>query len=127
MPLLMTLRQQDAAVARSSVAIRPLALAVHMLAVGTAFAAFPAQAEQAEAGSAITLDATAITDTATSEDSAVTEGSQSYTSGAVRTATPLSMSLRETPQSVTVVTKQRMQDQDMRNIADVVNNTVGVS
>lgn len=127
MPLLMTSRQQDAAAACSSMALRPLALAVHMFAVGASITAFPALAEQVESESAITLDATAITETATSEDKAVTEGTQSYTSGAARTATPLSMSLRETPQSVTVVTKQRMQDQDMRSIADVVNNTVGVS
>ncbi|EAA3799520.1 TonB-dependent siderophore receptor, partial [Salmonella enterica subsp. enterica] len=57
----------------------------------------------------------------------VTEDTQSYTTEAARTATPLSMSLRETPQSVTVVTQQRMRDQDMQTITDVVNNTTGIS
>ncbi|MDO9322540.1 MAG: TonB-dependent siderophore receptor [Pseudomonas sp.] len=112
---------------RSAVALRPLALAVHMLAVGLSFAAPLAQAEQAEAEGSVTLDATAITGTATRERSAVTEDSQSYTTEAARTATPLSMSLRETPQSVTVVTQQRIEDQDLQTITDVVNNTTGIS
>ena len=37
------------------------------------------------------------------------------------------MSLRETPQSVSVVTQQRIQDQDLKTILDVVNNATGVS
>ncbi|HZF84086.1 MAG TPA: TonB-dependent receptor plug domain-containing protein, partial [Burkholderiaceae bacterium] len=56
-----------------------------------------------------------------------TEGTGSYTTGASRTATPLSLSLRETPQSVTVVTQQRIEDQRLRTITDVMNNTTGVS
>ncbi|WP_235978951.1 TonB-dependent siderophore receptor [Zestomonas carbonaria] len=98
-----------------------------MLAAGIAFVALPSQAQQSEAENGITLDPTSITDTASREDSTVTEDTQSYTSGAARTATPLSMSLRETPQSVSVVTQQRMEDQDMQTILDVVNNTTGVS
>ncbi|MEK1907270.1 MAG: TonB-dependent siderophore receptor [Pseudomonas sp.] len=130
MSLLVTLRQQDAVVTHSSVAIRPLALAVHMLAAGIAFAAPSVHAEEAqktETGSAITLDATAISGTADSQLGDVTEDTQSYTTGSARTATPLKMSLRETPQSVTVVTQQRMQDQDLQTITDVVNNTTGIS
>jgi outer membrane receptor for ferric coprogen and ferric-rhodotorulic acid len=127
MPVLVPLRQQDAAVTRSAVALRPLALAVHMFAAGIAFAAPLAQAQQAEAEGTVTLDATAITDTATRERSAVTEDTQSYTTDAARTATPLSMSLRETPQSVSVITQQRIEDQDMQTILDVMNNATGVS
>ncbi|KAK0330949.1 hypothetical protein LTR94_030811, partial [Friedmanniomyces endolithicus] len=36
------------------------------------------------------------------------------------------MSIRETPQSVTVVTRQRLDDQVMTNITDVVENTPGL-
>ncbi|MGL4316194.1 MAG: TonB-dependent siderophore receptor [Pseudomonas sp.] len=107
--------------------LRPLALAVHMLAAGIAFAAPLVHAEQAEAEGTVTLDATAINETATRERSAVTEDTQSYTTDAARTATPLSMSLRETPQSVTVVTQQRIKDQNLQTITDVVNNTTGIS
>ena len=124
---LTTLRHQDAAVARSPMALRPLALAVHMLAAGTAIAALPVYAEQAKTAEPVTLDAAAITGAADSELDDVTEGTQSYTTGSARTATPLKMSLRETPQSVTVVTQQRMEDQDMQTITDVINNTTGVS
>ena len=56
-----------------------------------------------------------------------TEGTGAYVSGASRTATPLNMSVRETPQSVTVVTQQRIEDQGMLTITDVLNNTTGVS
>ncbi|WP_236635366.1 TonB-dependent siderophore receptor [Rhodoferax sp. TS-BS-61-7] len=57
----------------------------------------------------------------------VTQGTGSYTSGKAKTATPLSMSLRDTPQSVSVVTQQRMEDQGLQNITDAINNTTGVS
>ena len=56
-----------------------------------------------------------------------TEDSGSYTTGSARTATPLSMSLRDTPQSVTVVTMQRIEDQALLSVNDVVNNVTGVS
>ncbi|WP_137974160.1 TonB-dependent siderophore receptor [Pseudomonas sp. F(2018)] len=124
---LTTPRHQDAAVVRSSMALRPLALAVHMLAAGTVVAAMPVYAEQAKAEEAVTLDAVSITGEADSELDDVTEGTQSYTTGSANTATPLKMSLRETPQSVTVVTQQRMEDQDLQTITDVVNNTTGIS
>ena len=50
-----------------------------------------------------------------------------YNAGRVRAATPLNLSLRDTPQSVTVVTQQRIQDQNLQTITDVVNNATGVS
>lgn len=56
-----------------------------------------------------------------------TEGTGSYTTGRTRTALPLSMSLRDTPQSVTVVTQQRIEDQGLTTVTDVVNNVTGVS
>src|SRR3990167_797567 len=111
--------------------LRPLALAVHMLAAGIAITAPSLQAaeqtEQTETGSSVTLAPIAITETAIRERSAVTEDTNSYTTEAARTATPLSMSLRETPQSVSVITQQRIQDQDLHTILDVVNNATGVS
>jgi len=51
----------------------------------------------------------------------------SYTVNAASTATPLDLSLRETPQSVSVVTLQRIEDQRLSTVTDVVNNTTGVS
>ncbi len=57
---------------------------------------------------------------------AVTEGSGSYTTGAMQTATKLPLSIRETPQSVTVITRQRMDDQGMKTLDDVVQNAPGL-
>ena len=55
-----------------------------------------------------------------------TENSGSYTTGAMQTATKIPLSLRETPQSVTVITRQRMDDQAMRSLDDVVQATPGL-
>lgn len=56
-----------------------------------------------------------------------TEDSTSYTADRAKTATPLTLSLRDTPQSVSVVTQQRIQDQGALDITDVINSTTGVS
>lgn len=58
---------------------------------------------------------------------ATTEGSKSYTTGSTSTATGLSLSPRETPQSVTVVTRERLDDQALSSITDVVHNTTGIT
>jgi len=43
------------------------------------------------------------------------------------TATGLGLSLLETPQSVSILTRERMQDQNITSILDAVNNAVGVT
>lgn len=43
------------------------------------------------------------------------------------TATGLGLTLRETPQSVTVITEQRMRDQNINTVLETVQNAVGVS
>lgn len=45
----------------------------------------------------------------------------------IDTATGLGLSVRETPQSVTVITQQRIKDQNLSTIGDIVRNTAGVS
>lgn len=42
-------------------------------------------------------------------------------------ATGLDLSLRETPQSVTVIDRQRIEDFALNNIADVLDQAVGVN
>lgn len=56
-----------------------------------------------------------------------TENSGSYTTGTSNTSTKLPLTLRETPQSVTVVTRQRMDDQAMKNLDDVMQNATGIT
>lgn len=73
---------------------------------------------------ALELGATGINGAAFS---ATTEGTGSYTTGSAATSTKLPLSLRETPQSVTVMTRQRLDDQDIDDINDVVQNTPGLT
>ncbi|MEG1052720.1 MAG: TonB-dependent siderophore receptor [Janthinobacterium sp.] len=57
-----------------------------------------------------------------------TEGSGAYVSTLpIATATPLGLSVRETPQSISVITQQRMQDQGLSTIAQVMAQTPGVT
>ncbi|KHA80697.1 TonB-dependent siderophore receptor [Janthinobacterium lividum] len=57
-----------------------------------------------------------------------TEGSGAYVSPLpIATATPLGLSIRETPQSVSVITQQRMQDQGLNTIAQVMAQTPGIT
>lgn len=56
-----------------------------------------------------------------------TEHSGSYTTGAMQSATKLNLSQRETPQSLTVITRQRLDDQGMADLNDVVQNTPGLT
>lgn len=60
-------------------------------------------------------------------DTAVTEGTGSYTTGQTATATRLPLSLQETPQSVTLITRQRMDDQQLNSVQGVLENTTGVA
>jgi outer membrane receptor for ferric coprogen and ferric-rhodotorulic acid len=58
---------------------------------------------------------------------AMTENSGSYTTGSMSTATKLPLSIRETPQSVSVITRQRMDDQGMNDLNDVVKYAPGLT
>ncbi|MDD0844899.1 TonB-dependent siderophore receptor [Pseudomonas sp. Gutcm_11s] len=77
-----------------------------------------------EAGSALQLDAASITGAGLGE---TTEDTGSYTTGSTSTATGLPLSIRETPQSVSVITSQRMKDQNLTQLTDVVRQTPGLT
>jgi len=64
--------------------------------------------------SATTLDAT-------------TEGTGSYTTGQTSASTGLNLTLRETPQSVSVVTRQRLDDQGITQLTDVAAQVTGLT
>ena len=57
----------------------------------------------------------------------VTGDGDSYTTRAAAGATRLPLSLRETPQSVSVVTRQQMDDFNLSNVNAVLDNTTGVN
>ncbi|NMY91372.1 TonB-dependent siderophore receptor [Pseudomonas oryzihabitans] len=84
-------------------------------------------ATQAAAGS-VALDTTTISaDDGSLTGRTTTEGTRSYTTGAMSTSTGLPLSIRETPQSVSVITRQRMEDQGMTDLNDVVRYAPGVT
>lgn len=56
-----------------------------------------------------------------------TEGSGSYTSPSLSGATGLDLSSRETPQSASVVTRQRLDDENLTTIDDVLGSTAGIT
>jgi outer membrane receptor for ferric coprogen and ferric-rhodotorulic acid len=56
-----------------------------------------------------------------------TEHTGSYTTGNLNTATRLTLSPRETPQSVSVLTRQQMDDQGFQSIEDIANVTTGLT
>lgn len=60
-------------------------------------------------------------------DPGKSEGTGSYTISSSGSATKLDMSIRETPQSVTVMTRQRLDDQGLNEMKDVLNQAVGLT
>ena len=64
---------------------------------------------------------------AEAEHGGATEGTGSYAARSAGTATGLALSVRETPQSVTVVTRQQMDDQGLTDVARVLERTTGIT
>ncbi|EJM27356.1 TonB-dependent siderophore receptor [Pseudomonas sp. GM25] len=100
-----------------------LSMAICMAVMTPALADETREAQDSAPPATLELGATAITST---QLGSTTEGSDSYTTGTMATATKLPLTLRETPQAVTVITRQRMDDQAMTSINDVVNATPGL-
>ncbi|UMY52325.1 TonB-dependent siderophore receptor [Pseudomonas azotoformans] len=57
----------------------------------------------------------------------VTEDTDSYTPGTIATATRMVLTPKETPQSVSVVTRQHMDDFGLNNVDDVMRHTPGIT
>ena len=78
----------------------------------------------AVASSGLELGATQVT---ANQLGTVTEGTGSYTPGTIATATRLVLTPRETPQSISVVTRQVMDDFGLKSIDDVMRHTPGIT
>lgn len=78
-----------------------------------------ASAQPADAGDGRAQDRT-------SDGEIIVTGSYT-TEDALSSASGLGLTIQETPQSVTVMTAQRMEDQGIRTLSDVINNAAGVS
>jgi outer membrane receptor for ferric coprogen and ferric-rhodotorulic acid len=64
---------------------------------------------------------------AESNNDAKRNQSKSYTVPATRAGTKLNLTQRDIPQSVSVVTQQRIQDQNLQNVGDALTNVTGIS
>lgn len=61
------------------------------------------------------------------EDTGVVEKTGAYTTDAMSTATGLSLSVRQTPQAVSVITRQMMDDRGMQTAAEALQSAPGLS
>jgi len=68
-----------------------------------------------------------VTEVTSNQLGTITEDSGSYTPGTIATATRLVLTPRETPQTITVVTRQHMDDFGLNNIDDVMRHTPGIT
>ncbi len=92
--------------------LHPLALACALACAGPALAAAPDDQQQ-PAVQVVTITGAAAQD--------------GYTVGDSSSATRLDLSLRETPQSVSVVTRQKMDDFKLNSVNDMLASTPGVT
>lgn len=86
---------------------------------GTAYTLYPAPE-----GTQLELDEVTITGRRLG---ATTEGTGSYTTGSTSTATKMNLSIRETPQSISVITRQQIEDQGLVTVTDALVQSPGVS
>lgn len=91
--------------------------------VGGARVLGPLRVEGAGAGSAIS-DVNGVNG---STDITATEGTGSYTSGALGIASKTALSIKDTAQSVSVITHQRMIEQNITDFAQLMNQATGIS
>ncbi|MCR4537764.1 TonB-dependent receptor [Pseudomonas sp. 18.1.10] len=79
--------------------------------------------EPRPAGGALQLSAVSISGKA---PGSTTEGTGSYTTQSSSSSTRLNLTPRETPQSLTVMTRQRLDDQRLINLSDTLDATPGI-
>ncbi|CAM3205697.1 outer-membrane receptor for ferric coprogen and ferric-rhodotorulic acid [Paracoccus aminovorans] len=95
------------------------------LSAGILALAVPAMAQQAQDGSgtAVTLDEVTIT----AAPGTQTEGTDSWTTEWMRSATGLVLSQKETPQSTSVITDAQMKDRNITTIAETMDAATGIT
>ena len=89
-------------------------------------AAIPGAANAAEAAS-VPASPGDIVVTASKQDPEATESSGSYTTGASRSATRLPLTLKETPQSISIITRTQIGDFALNNVNDALAAATGIN
>lgn len=78
-------------------------------------------------GKTIAVDGATLLETITVQGQGMaTDGTGSYTTGRMASATGLPLSIRETPQSVAVISRQRLDDQNITTVEDAMVNSPGI-
>lgn len=95
----------------------PSTAAPSLLAMGMAMAFMPA---------AFAAEDTVIVEGATTAD-AVNREEQDYSVKTTAAGTKMPMTQRDIPQSVSIVSQQRMEDQQLQTLGEVMTNTLGIS
>ncbi|WP_426089481.1 TonB-dependent siderophore receptor [Janthinobacterium sp. PSPC1-1] len=110
-----------------AVLLRGSGYAIGKTATGYVLVAAPASAPTAAAGAASAAERTmpSITIVGQAEQGATTEGSGSYTARKI-TLGKGEQSMKDMPQSVSVLTRQRLDDQGITDLREAVNNVTGV-
>ena len=98
-----------------------IASGVAAVIAGVAITAVAAQDGTPDEGGDVILDTIEVTGTGTGLGAGTTEGTGLYTPPATNTATKFALTPRETPQTVTVVTEQVMEDFRLTDMRDVLN------
>lgn len=60
-------------------------------------------------------------------DAGITDGAGAYSTLSTTAATGLPLALRDTPQSMTIITRQQIEDQNLLTLAEALRNVVGVA
>lgn len=105
--------------------VRPLAAAVRsaLLLATLGVCSSAALADEAAAADTTLAEIKVVGE----QDKASTEHTGSYTTKEMGTATRMGLSIRETPQSISVVTRQRMDDMGLNSLAEVLVQSTGVT
>lgn len=90
---------------------------------GAAAPSVPAPAEEAPGGAMLVLDTIDVTAAA----GTTTEGTGSWTTDWMRSATGLMLPQKDTPQSTSAVTFGLMQDKNLTDVTDVMENATGIT
>lgn len=99
--------------------VRPLVVAMSLLVSPLIYAEDQAEIAELQQLSKITVQA--------DDANGVTEGSKSYTAKSTNTSTKLNLSLRETPQSVKVLTREYLDDTNTNSFQEMLNSVTGVT
>ncbi|WP_158783404.1 ferric-rhodotorulic acid/ferric-coprogen receptor FhuE [Pantoea sp. BAV 3049] len=117
-------RRENGAVNCASWGQKTFTVSVLAWVIHVAVTPFPALAAEASSDSKTpTLQQELVVD-ATTDDAFTTQ--QDYAVKITRAGTKMLMTPRDVPQSLSVVTKQRMQDQNLQSVGDVLDNTTGI-